>query len=79
MHSISQELDRALGRLDSETASLLEKTVRDAVALATTKMTVPETDAMGYPIGYFESTAGSFENEPLKRPADLLLEIREPW
>ena len=26
-------------------------------------------DAMGYPSGYFESTAGSFANEPLERPA----------
>lgn len=79
MYSISQELDQALGRLDPETASLLEKTVRDAVALATTKLTAPETDAIGYPVGFFESTAGSFANEPLERPANLPLEIREPW
>jgi hypothetical protein len=28
-----------------------------------------EVDAMGYPAGYFEATAGSFANEPLERPA----------
>lgn len=27
-----------------------------------------EADAMGYPAGYFESTAGSFAGEPLERP-----------
>ena len=27
------------------------------------------TDALGYPAGYFETTAGSFADEPLERPA----------
>ena len=27
-----------------------------------------ELDAMGYPAGYFASTAGSFAGEPLERP-----------
>jgi hypothetical protein len=34
---------------------------------------------MGYPIGYFEATAGSFEHEPLERPPQLPLERRESW
>lgn len=38
-----------------------------------------ETDAMGYPAGYFEATEGSFSTEPLERPADLPLEQRESW
>ena len=27
-----------------------------------------EVDTMGYPAGYFDSTAGSFAGEPLERP-----------
>lgn len=38
-----------------------------------------ETDAKGYPAGYFEATEGSFANEPLECPLDLPLEKREPW
>jgi len=36
-------------------------------------------DEMGYPVGYFESTAGSFKNEPLEGPADSAPVIRESW
>ena len=36
-------------------------------------------DALGYPVGYFESTAGSFADEPLERPADLPMDSRESW
>lgn len=80
MHAISQELDQLLDRLDSETAYLLEQTVRDAVALARKQTTAaPQTDEMGYPVGYFEATAGSFAGEPLERPRDLPLETRESW
>ena len=80
MHDISQQLDQLLGRLDSETAYLLEKTVRDAVALARKKnQSLSATDAMGYPVGYFEATAGSFADEALERPADLPWESRESW
>lgn len=37
------------------------------------------TDALGYPAGYFEATAGSFANEPLDRPAPLPPEKRPAW
>jgi hypothetical protein len=37
------------------------------------------TDALGYPAGYFEATAGSFQDEPLERPPDLPFETRETW
>lgn len=40
---------------------------------------IAETDAKGYPAGYFEATEGSFANEPLECPPDLPLEKREPW
>lgn len=35
-----------------------------------------DTDAMGYPAGYFEATEGSFANERLDCPPDLPLEKR---
>ena len=38
-----------------------------------------EQFALGYPAGYFETTAGSFANEPLETPPQLPIEIRETW
>lgn len=80
MHEVSQQLDQMLDRLDAETAKLLEQAVRDAVALAVqrTNGRIPH-DNLGYPVGYFEATAGSFADEPLERPQSLPLEAREPW
>jgi len=37
------------------------------------------TDALGYPAGYFEATAGCFADEPLDRPSPLPLEKRPAW
>jgi len=80
MNVLAQDLDKALNRLDSETATLLESAVRDALALAERRSAPLEArDPLGYPAGYFEATAGSFANEPLDAPADLPLETREPW
>lgn len=74
MHAISRELDEILDRVDSQTAALLEKTVRHAVAIAVQQTgKVAATDSMGYPIGYFEATEGCFANEPFDFPTDLLL------
>jgi len=79
MNALAQDLDKALTRLDSETAALLESAVRDALALAERRSApVERRDALGYPAGYFETTAGSFANEPLDAPADLPFETREP-
>lgn len=36
-------------------------------------------DPMGYPVGYFEHTAGSFANEPLERPTQLPLNPAPVW
>ena len=35
-----------------------------------------EVDTMGYPAGYFDSTAGSFAGEPLERPMQPPLDPR---
>lgn len=71
MNVVAQDLDKALSRLDGETATLLESAVRDALALAERRSaTLEAKDPLGYPAGYFEATAGSFANEPLDAPAD---------
>jgi hypothetical protein len=80
MNSLVCDLDMTLARLDPETAALLERTVRDALALAErTAAGAEASKALGYPQGYFEATAGSFANDLLEAPEELPLETREPW
>ncbi len=80
MSPLATELDKVLRRLDSETSALLERAVRDALALAERRASTPgAADSLGYPIGYFEATAGSFVNEPLEPPPELPLDSRESW
>ncbi|MDX1944673.1 MAG: hypothetical protein SFU86_04635 [Pirellulaceae bacterium] len=81
MGKLAVELDQAMNRVDSETAALLERWVREALALAALRVAQQHsrTDSLGYPLGYFEATAGSFADETLEEPADLPDEPREPW
>ena len=80
MTPLANDLNRVLSQLDSETAHLLELTVRDALALAERRAAkIQTTDALGYPLGYFEATAGSFANELLDAPAELPMQTRESW
>jgi hypothetical protein len=72
MSGVSLELEQALSQLDDESAILLERLVRDALALVRQNGAVPSgglVDAKGWPEGYFERTAGSFANEPFDLPA----------
>ena len=80
MSTVPMELDQTLRDLDTDTASLLERAVRDALALAQRRrQAAPLLDDLGYPAGYFEATAGSFADEPLEPPPDLPSTTREPW
>lgn len=63
------------GMSEDGVRDLLEK----VAMLCQQRVALAETDARGYPAGYFEATEGSFANEPLECPADLPLEKREPW
>ena len=63
------------GMSEDGVRDLLEK----VATLSQQRVALAETDARGYPAGYFEATEGSFSNEPLECPADLPLEKREPW
>jgi hypothetical protein len=72
MSPLATDLEKVLNQVDPQTATLLEQTVRDALALAQRRTLVAgPADDMGYPLGYFESTAGSFSNEPLEAPREL--------
>jgi hypothetical protein len=80
VNPLALDLDRILSRLDSETAVLLERTVRDALALAERRAADGGAiDALGYPAGYFAATTGSFANEPLDAPEELPMQTREAW
>ena len=80
VNPLALDLDRVLSQLDAETAVLLERTVRDALALAERRAADGGTiDALGYPAGYFAATAGSFANEPLEVPKELPMQTREAW
>ena len=80
VNPLALDLERVLRQLDAETAALLERTVRDALALAESRAADEgATDALGYPAGYFAATAGSFANEPLEAPEELPMQTREAW
>ena len=80
MSPLANDLDNVLRQLDPQTATLLERAVRDALALAEHRQRNSHSvDELGYPVGYFEATAGSFAKEPLEAPRDLPLQTRESW
>jgi len=55
--------------VDSQTAEMLERTVRNAVTLAVQRTgNVTAKDSMGYPLGDFEATEGCFADEPFDFP-----------
>jgi hypothetical protein len=80
MSPLAGDLDNVLRSVDPQTALLLERAVRDSVALAQRRHeSQGAVDALGYPVGYFEATSGSFAHEPLDVPPDLPLQVRESW
>jgi hypothetical protein len=76
------ELEKTLRQLDPKSASLLERLVRDALALVRQKEPdrPPKTDKTnGWPAGYFERTVGAFANEPLDFPEDPPPAAKADW
>jgi hypothetical protein len=47
------------------------------IVLVLQPLTPEPLDEMGYPIGYFEETYGSFANDPLERNQPLKPDIRD--
>lgn len=70
MSVIASELEQRLLELDAESATKLENVVRDLIDASREDESKPETDANGWPLGYFEKYAGCFEGEPLEAPDD---------
>ncbi len=80
MSPIASDLDSVLQRVDPQTAILLERAVRDSLALAERRHEAQQgVDALGYPVGYFAATSGSFAGEQLEPPPDLPTQLRESW
>lgn len=80
MSTLTADLQATIAQLDPDSASKLERLVRDAMALAQPAQAKPvEVDAKGWPVGFFEETAGCFANEPFDFPADLPLEPIANW
>ena len=82
MSTITLDLQATLKELDSDSATKLERLVRDAMALVqpARKMAADgAVDKNGWPVGFFEETAGCFANEPFDFPADLPLEPIATW
>ncbi len=70
MSVIASELEQRLLELDAESATKLEKVGRDLIDFSRSERNGPAKDANGWPVGYFEETAGCFEGEPLEAPED---------
>ena len=80
MSTLALDLQATLKELDPDSATKLERLVRDAMALAQpAKAKSGAVDAKGWPVGYFEETAGCFANERFDFPADLPLEPIATW
>lgn len=81
MTELAIEVDRVLCSLTPTARRKLEMAVRELLMRTTVKSPwegVP-LDAKGYPVGYFEQTAGALAGEPFDEPEELPMQIREEW
>jgi DNA-binding transcriptional regulator YdaS (Cro superfamily) len=80
VNSVVNDLAAALIRVDPQTAILLERAVRGSLALADLRQRSSQAvDMLGYPLGYFESTSGSFAEETLEQQPDTPPQLREAY
>lgn len=71
MSTLTLDLQATLQELDPDSASKLERLVRDAMDLAQPAKAKPgEVDANGWPVGHFEKYAGCLAGEEWEPPAD---------
>ena len=61
--------DMAIAELKTAPELVAQEALDFIVFLKMRKPAPAGTDALGYPAGSFEATAGSFADEPLERPA----------
>ena len=80
MSTLTLDLQAILEKLDSDSASKLERLVRDAIDLARpSKATPVEVDAKGWPLGYWEKFAGCMAGEQWDLPDDPPAEPTPEW
>ena len=71
MRTLALDLQATLNELDADSASKLERLVRDAISLAQQlKAKSGEIDANGWPVGHFEKYAGCLAGEEWEPPDD---------
>jgi hypothetical protein len=71
MRTLALDLQATLKKLDTDSATKLERLVRDAMALAQPPKSKPgEVDAKGWPVGHFEKFAGCLAGEEWVPPDD---------
>lgn len=70
MSAVAAELEKRLLELDEDSASRLERVVRDLIELSRAERRKPATDARGWPEGHFEKYAGSLAGEEFEAPED---------
>ena len=80
MSTLAADLQAAIAELDPDSATKLERLVRDAMALAQPSQPRPvEVDAKGWPVGHFEKYAGCLAGEEWEPPADPPPEPTPEW
>ena len=73
MSTLTLDLQASLNDLDSDSATKLERLVRDAIALVRPAKKVAGTGAVdknGWPVGHFEKYGGCLAGEDWNPPAD---------
>lgn len=70
MSAVLAELEKRLLELDADSATKLERVVRDLIDFSRTEVGNAPTDARGWPQGHFEKFAGCLEGEPFDLPDD---------
>jgi len=80
MSTLAADLQATLNRLDSESATKLERLVRDAIDLAQQAVSKRgQVDAHGWPLGHWEKFAGCLADEPWDLPVDPPPEPTPKW
>lgn len=80
MSTVTLDLQATLEELDADSASKLERLVRDAIDLVQpTRMKPSQMDAKGWPVGHFEKFAGCLSGEEWNPPADPPPEPSSQW
>ena len=80
MSTLTLDLQTTLKGLDADSASKLERLVRDAIDLAQpSKAKSGDVDAHGWPVGHFEKYAGCLAGEVWDPPSDPPPEPTPEW